>query len=73
MNKNSLYKEKAEAKLDEWSAEIDKMKAKLREEGADAGIDLQNRFEKFQSTVKSGWDELKSKFESEKREAVHSN
>ena len=68
----SLYKERVEAKLEEWGAELDKLKAQAKGEAAESGIALDERFEEFKARVNSGWEELKGDYHKEKREAVTS-
>ena len=62
MDRDTLYREKAEAKLDEWSAELDKLKARARQEGADAALDLDKKFDEFQRNVSDGIDRLRASF-----------
>lgn len=40
MNDKELYKQKFQAQLDEWTADIDKLKAKAQEAKVDAQLDL---------------------------------
>ncbi len=63
MEKKEAYQQKAEAKLAEWDAEIDRLKAKARAADADAQIVFQDQIEKMESkkgNVESKMDELKS-------------
>lgn len=57
MSKVEAYKEKYEAKLGEWKADIDKLKAKANQEKSDASISLHEKI-----------DELEAKREDVKRE-----
>jgi septal ring factor EnvC (AmiA/AmiB activator) len=49
MSDVELYREKYEAKLDEWEAEIMKLKAKARQEKSDASIDLQHKVDDLEA------------------------
>jgi len=47
MTDKNLYMEKAKARLEQWNAEIDKMKAKAHEAEADAKIKYQEQIEEM--------------------------
>jgi len=46
MNEKEAYEQKQQARLDEWSAEIDKLKAKAEQANADAKIRLMDDIKK---------------------------
>ena len=61
MNEANAYKEKYEAKLDEWNAEISKMKAQANQKKSDETIELQKKIEDLESkhtALKKKLDEL---------------
>lgn len=57
MDNKELYQQKLQAQLDEWTAEIDKLKAKASGASADAQLQLNNEIEMLQTRI----DEAKSK------------
>jgi uncharacterized coiled-coil DUF342 family protein len=73
MTDRSAYRQKLEAQLDEWRAEIDKLQAKAVEAGADARIEYekqveelreqqkeaQERLEELNDAGEEAWDDLK--------------
>ena len=70
MNKEKLYREKAEAQLNEWSAELDKLKAQARGASADAALDLGEKIEEFEAKFQDGVARLKKAFQDSKRDEV---
>jgi archaellum component FlaC len=63
MTLKEAYEKKLEAQLDEWSAEIEKLKAKAEKAGADAQINYHRHIEELQSMqegVSKKLGELKS-------------
>lgn len=57
------YQQKLQAQLDEWSAEIDQLKAKAKQADADAQIDYNNEIEtlkSYQAKADAKLSELKS-------------
>ena len=58
MDKREAYKKKQQARLDEWQAELDKMKAKVSQTGADAQIKLQERLEDLEGRIQQGRTKL---------------
>jgi len=52
------YEQKLQAQLDEWSAEIDKLKAKANNMEADAKIEYEREIEKLNSIKESLSDKL---------------
>lgn len=77
MSEKSAYRQKLEAQLDQWRAEIDKLEAKAVEAGADARAEYEERVKALQgqqdaARAKLGeldeasgeaWKELKSGIE----------
>lgn len=63
MNEKQLYQDKLEAKLKEWKAELDKMRAKAEGATADVKLDLKREIEGLEGkmeTVKGKLAELAS-------------
>lgn len=74
MEDKDLYREKRRAELDEWKAELDKLKARMRGESADAQIELKRHMDALERRIEEGraklaeladsgddaWDTLKS-------------
>lgn len=58
MNERQAYEQKLQAKLNEWGAEIDKLKAKADKAGADARLDYQKQVEKLRSMKEDGEEKL---------------
>ncbi|MBD3676846.1 MAG: hypothetical protein HUJ27_00400 [Rhodobacteraceae bacterium] len=48
-SERELYLEKAQGKIDQWNAEIDKMKAKVEQADADARIGYQRSLEEMRA------------------------
>ena len=65
MNDKELFQQKKQAQLDEWKADINKLKAKASMMSADVQIKLNENI----STLERGFDESKSKL-SELKEAA---
>lgn len=49
MNDKELYKQKFQAQLDEWKADIDKLKAKAMNAKADAQLDMNKLVEELEA------------------------
>lgn len=61
MDEKSAYRQKLEARFDQWRAEIDKLQAKATEAGADARLEYQEEIEKLrdqQEDARAKLDEL---------------
>jgi hypothetical protein len=58
MSEKQAYEKKLQAKLDEWSAEIDKLKAKADSAGADLQLDYNRRIEDLLSMQKAANERL---------------
>ena len=63
MTRKDEYVQKLHAKLDEWSAEIDKLQAKADKAGAESRIEYQNQIKNLQQRRREAdkkLDELRS-------------
>ncbi len=49
MTERDQYIEKTKAKIDQWNADIDRMKARAEEVGADARIEYQKRLDEMRA------------------------
>jgi len=54
MDTKELHKQKLQAQLDGWKADIAKLKAKATAEAADAQIALQKQFEALEANIEEG-------------------
>ncbi len=54
MNEKELYKQKKQAKLDEWEAEVDKLKAKASGVSADVQLKLNKQIKELEGKVEQG-------------------
>ena len=54
MNERELYLQKKQAELDEWNAEVDKLKAKASGASADAQMDLERKIEALEGRIEEG-------------------
>lgn len=54
MNKKDIYQQKAQAQLDEWKAELDKLKAKASGASADAQLELNKHVETLSGALEEG-------------------
>lgn len=77
MSEKDHYIEKARARLDQWNAEIDRMRARLDEAGADAKIDRERQLremrarrdearaqlEQIGKASDAAWDDMKAGFD----------
>jgi len=54
MNEKELYQQKKQAQLDEWKAEVDKLKAKASGASADAQLELNKQTEALESKIEGG-------------------
>jgi septal ring factor EnvC (AmiA/AmiB activator) len=77
MSEVEMYQKKYEAKLDEWEAEIIKLKAKSQQEASDSSIELQHKVNDLEAkhallkkklselsdNSKSTWKDIKSGIE----------
>ena len=58
MNDKELYQQKKQAQLDEWEAEVTKLKAKASEASADAQIELNQQIETLEGKIEEGKSKL---------------
>lgn len=54
MSDKELYRQKKQAKLDEWKAEIDKLKARASGASADAQLKMNKQTEALESKIEEG-------------------
>ena len=54
MNDKQLYQQKKQAQLDEWKAEVDKLKAKASEASADAQLKLNKQVNALEGKIEDG-------------------
>ena len=54
MDERELYEKKQRARLEEWEAELEKLKATVSKTGADAQLALKRRLEELESRVQQG-------------------
>lgn len=52
MSNKELYQKKMQAQLDEWNADLDKMKAKASKASADAQINLKKQIDSLEQKTK---------------------
>lgn len=78
MNDKELYRQKRQAQLDEWRAEVSKLKAKVSGHSADTQLDMNRRIKALESKIDEGkaklsqladatddaWDSIKDGVES---------
>jgi chromosome segregation ATPase len=58
MSEKQAYEKKLQAKMDEWSAEIDKLKAKANDAEANAQLEYNRRIEDLRSMQEAARDRL---------------
>ena len=58
MNDKELYQQKKQAQLDEWKAEVDKLKAKASGASADAQLELNKQIEILEGKIGEGKTKL---------------
>lgn len=63
LNEDKLYGEKMQAQIEEWSAELDKLKAKAKGAGAEAGLGLKSMMDKLEGKIRDAKASIKSKTE----------
>ncbi len=54
MNEKELYQQKKQARLDEWKAEVDKLKAKAEGASADAQLELKKEIKAVEIKIEEG-------------------
>lgn len=58
MTEKELYRQKRQAQLDEWVAELDKLKAKASGASADTQLELKKEVTKLETMVEEGKSRL---------------
>lgn len=58
MNEKELYQQKKQAQLDEWKADVDKLKAKASEASADAQLEINDEIEALEGRIEKGKNRL---------------
>jgi len=58
MNEKELYQQKKQAQLDEWKAEVDKLKARTSGASADAQLELNKQIEALEGKIEEGKTKL---------------
>lgn len=58
MNERELYRKKMQAQLDEWKADLDKLKAKASRASADAQLKLNKELNKLEGRIEDGKTKL---------------
>jgi hypothetical protein len=54
MSEKELYRQKRQAQLDEWTAEIDKLKAKASGASADTQLEMNKKIKALESKIEEG-------------------
>jgi len=54
MNDKELYQQKMQARLDEWKAQVDKLKAKSSGASADAQLDVNKQIRVLERNIEEG-------------------
>jgi hypothetical protein len=54
VSEKELYQQKKQAQLDEWKAEVDKLKSKASGASADAQMELNKQIEAFEGKIEKG-------------------
>lgn len=54
MNDKELYQQKMQARLDEWKAEVDKLKAKASGASADVQLDMNKQIKVLERSIEEG-------------------
>lgn len=82
MKKREAYRQKIEAKLDEWKAEIDRLKAKARQKQVDVETEykeelntlrekreeLKRKLDKLEDASEDAWEDIKEGIEKSRKE-----
>lgn len=58
MSDKELYQQKKQAQLDEWRAEVDKLKAKASGASADAQLEMNKQIKTLESKIEEGKTKL---------------
>ncbi len=54
MNDKELYQQKKQAQLDEWKADVNKLKAKMSGASADAQLEMNKQIQALESRMEEG-------------------
>ena len=54
MNDKELYQQKMQARLDEWKADVDKLKAKASGSSADVQLDMNRQIKALERNIEEG-------------------
>lgn len=54
MNEKELYQQKKQAQLDDWQADVEKLKAKASEASADSQLELNSQIETLEAKIEDG-------------------
>lgn len=60
MTDKELFKQKKQAQLDTWKAEVDKLKAKAADSSADAQLELKKQISELEGRIEEGKAKLSS-------------
>lgn len=58
MNEKEVYQQKKQAQLDEWKAEVDKLKAQASGASADAELELNRKIGSLEGRIEDGKSKL---------------
>lgn len=58
MQNRELYQQKAQAQLDEWRADFDKLKAKMSDASADRQLDINRNLNILERKIEEGREKL---------------
>lgn len=58
MNERELYQQKKQAQLDEWTAEVDRLRAEASGASADAQLELDREIEALEGKIEEGKTKL---------------
>jgi predicted nucleic acid-binding Zn-ribbon protein len=58
MNDKELYQQKKQAQLDEWKAEVDKLKARASQASADAQLEMNKQIDALEDKIQAGRSKL---------------
>lgn len=54
MSEKELYRQKMQAKLDGWKADLDKLKARTKGESADLGLKMKKQIDTIEKKIEEG-------------------
>lgn len=56
MSKSDAYERRGEAKVEQWEAELKKLKAKAKESSADAQIEIEKKMDELKGKIEKARD-----------------